>query len=159
LLAHGINEENLEDILSSELHNAFSIAYGEGLDVGSQAACLNDFNNAFYDAVPDGCKVLLPYTDGNNTSKVLAIISNDFVTNNLEDVWSYLNDYSSDLLDCTYKAFLDKLGDNFRFYNDNWYDFDEDAFNYRLSDELNEIDWDSIDIFDIPDDEENLDEA
>ena len=146
LESHGITEGNLGSIEDFDLTRAFSVAMSEGNDVGAQNACLKDFNDAFYDAVPGNCSVYLPYTDNNSSGEVRVAISLDFVESNLEDIWDNFNYYSSDITECILRTFLDQLSDNFRFYDHDWYDFDVDAYNWRLADELHEVDWDSVEI-------------
>jgi hypothetical protein len=123
---------------SYNLLKHLKVAVAEGVAVGSESEAFKDFEKKFKDSLPDGAYFDYQRSDGDY--RYIEVYPSFFDNiDNLGVLWENMyNSYDIDsaIKDSTIELF------NEEFYmpdNIDYYDFNEESFNYRLSDELDEF--------------------
>lgn len=139
---------------ADELENAMRLACTDAEEAGAEEACLEDFNEAFNESVPDGCSWNQRLSD--NEERCIDI-DERFIIDNIKELWDAFDDYySSDAADNAESMIKELInigiGKNFSEPYSGWYGFSDDTFVDCLMDNLYEINFDEEE----PQEEENL---
>ena len=124
-----------------DLKWAMVSAYRNGYEAGSAWAAVDDFNSAFEVSMPDGFKWIKAET---TEDKRPILISKDYIDRELSEIWYFMEEYTDDISECAKAYFFEainlNLQENFREPYYGWQEFDKEAFNDRLMDEILELD-------------------
>lgn len=139
---------------AEELENAMRLACTYAEESGAEEACLEDFDAAFNESVPDRCSWNERLSD--NEERCIEI-DESFIVENIKEIWDAFDDYySSDAADNAERIIKELInigiGENFREPYSGWYGFSNDTFIDCLMDNLYEINFDEEE----PQEEENL---
>ena len=115
------------------LKDAFTYAVAEATHDGSALAAVSDFDDAFENSIPDG--IFLDKNEWREEERTLRV-SEEFIKNNIEEIWEHLDYYDDDLFSSMYDYIIETINegleDNFREPYYGWNEFDEESFKDRL---------------------------
>ena len=139
---------------AEELEDAMRLACTYAEEVGAEDACLEDFEEAFNESVPDGCSWNKRFSD--NEERCIDI-DESFIVDNIKEIWDAFDDYyasdAADNAEHIIKELINRgIGENFNEPYNGWYGFSNDTFVDSLMDNLYEINFDEEE----PQEEENL---
>ena len=138
------NQEDEDSPLSAyyeDLKFALQLAVTNGYEVGSANQAASDFDDAWRESIPNGCEWL----EQESTEEMRPIlVKKEWIENNLEEIWDMQSNGYSDIVDAALELLSSSINNSLEHnYSEpyyGWDEFDEEAFNDRLLEEIMEID-------------------
>ena len=126
-----VPKEFEDDVEALQL--CFELAYIDGQEIGASNEALKDFESALKNSAPNHTEYV-----GHDDYQAYYKISRDFVEENWDEIDYQLNYWSDSYIDCLQKVLTDLVNEDFEFTEpySGWYNFDEEAFNESLQEEL-----------------------
>ena len=127
---------------NEDIQDAVDRAWLSGETAGSIDACITDFEGTFNESLPKWIEKPVNGYTVDDSSYFRLIINEPYIDNHLLDIYDELSkyDFENEGLDyASCRIIGDKLRGTFREPQYGWNDFNKDAFNDRLADELYEL--------------------